>query len=275
VTTYDRVIAAPSVTCRPMSERHEYPAGVPCWVDVLVPDPAAVEDFYGDVFGWDFTDPTDNGYRVARIRGLDVVGLGQATQAMPSWNTYIRVESADAAAARAVEDGGTVLLEPIDVLPAGRLAVIADPTQAAFAVWEARDREGAQLINEPGTWQMSSLHTHEPDAAAAFYGALFGWETEPLGDATLFRLPGYVGGRSRQPLPQDVVAVMAPRELSVPPHWNVNLQVSDADLTAAAVTAQGGKVLGGPFDTPGFRNAIIADPQGAVFSISQLVVDRP
>jgi predicted enzyme related to lactoylglutathione lyase len=257
-----------------MSERHEYPAGVPCWVDVLVPDPGAVEDFYGDVFGWDFTDPADNGYRVARIRGLDVAGLGTATQAPPSWSTYIRVESVEAASERAVEDGGTLLVGPFDVLPAGRIAVIADPTQAVFAVWEAVEREGTQLINEPGTWQMSSLHTHEPEAAAAFYGALFGWETEELGGATLFRLPGYAGGRSGQPIPRDVVAVLAPRELSVPPHWNVNLHVSDADLTGEVATAQGGKVLAGPFDTPGFRNAVIADPQGAVFSVSQLVIDR-
>ena len=188
---------------------------------------------------------------------------------MPSWNTYIRVESVEAASERAVEDGGTVLVGPFDVLPAGRIAVIADPTQAVFAVWEAVDREGAQLINEPGTWQMSSLHTHDPDAAAAFYGALFGWETEPFGDATLFRLPGYVGGRSRQPVPQDVVAVMAPRELSIPPHWNVNLQVSDADLTAEAVTAQGGKVLGGPFDTPGLPQR--RDPGSA----GRGVLDQP
>jgi predicted enzyme related to lactoylglutathione lyase len=255
-----------------MSERHEYPAGVPCWTDVLVPDPDAVQDFYGDVFGWDFTDPTENGYRVARINGLDVAGVGRVESAPPSWNTYVSVESADAASERAVEDGGTLLVGPFDVPPAGRLAVIADPTQAVFAVWEARDRAGAQLINEPGTWQMSSLHSHDPDAAAAFYQALFGWEPEPLGPTTLFRLPGYVGGRSRQPIPPDVVAVMAPRELSVPPHWNVNLQVSDADLTVEAASAQGATIIAPPFDTPGFRNAVIRDPQGAVFSISQLVV---
>jgi uncharacterized protein len=257
-----------------MSERHSYPAGVPCWTDVLVPDPDAVQDFYADVFGWDFTEPTENGYRVARIRGLDVVGLGRATQAMPSWNTYIRVESVEAAAERAVEDGGTVLVEPFDVLPAGRIAVLADPTQAVFAVWEAVDREGAQLINEPGTWQMSALHTNDLEAATAFYGALFGWEAEPFGKGSLFRLPGYVGGRSRQPIPQDVVAVMAPRELRFPPYWIVNLQVSDADLTAQAVTAQGGTLIAPPFDSSGFRNAVIQDPQGAVFAISQLVVDR-
>jgi predicted enzyme related to lactoylglutathione lyase len=255
-----------------MSERHDYPAGVPCWTDVLVPDPDAVQDFYGDVFGWDFTDPIENGYRVARITGLDVAGIGRVQNAPPSWNTYIRVESADAASERAVEDGGTLLMAPFDVLPAGRIAVIADPTQAVFAVWEPRERQGAQLINEPGTWQMSSLHSHEPETAAAFYQALFGWEPEPLGPATLFRLPGYAGGRSRQPIPQDVVAVMAPRELSVPPHWNVNLQVSDVDLTVEAARAQGGTILAPPFDTPGFRNAIVGDPQGAVFSISQLVI---
>jgi uncharacterized protein len=257
-----------------MSERHAYPAGVPCWTDVLVPDPAAAEDFYGDVFGWDFTGPTGNGYRVARIRGLDVVGLGRMQAAMPSWNTYIRVESVEAVSERAIEDGGSVLVEPFDALPAGRIAVIADPTQAVFAVWEAVDREGAQLINEPGTWQMSSLHTHEPEAAAAFYGALFGWETEEYGGATLFRLPGYVGGRSRQPIPPDVVAVMAPRELRVPPHWNVNLQVSDVDLTVEVAVTQGGKAIAPPFDTPGFRNAVLQDPQGAAFSISQLVIER-
>jgi predicted enzyme related to lactoylglutathione lyase len=254
-----------------MSERHEYRAGVPCWADVLVPDPEAATAFYGDLFGWDFTDPDPTGgYRVARINGLDVAGLGQA-QAMPSWNTYIRVQSADDAAARATEAGATLLLEPLDALPAGRLAVLVDPTGAAFALWEGHAREGAQLVNEPGTWTMSSLHSPDPAAAAAFYGALFGWEPEALGPITLFRLPGYVGGRSRQPIPQDVVAVMAPPAEDVPPHWNVNLQVSDADLTAEMTGTLGGTVVAGPMDTPGFRSAVLADPQGAVFSVSQLV----
>jgi uncharacterized protein len=256
-----------------MSERHEYPAGVPCWVDVLVPDPDAVLAFYGDLFGWDFTDPGPNGYRVARVMGRDVAGLGVA-QAMPSWNTYIRVESVDAAAARAIEDGGTLLLEPTDALPAGRLAVIVDPTGAAFAIWEAREREGAELVNEAGTWAMSSLHTPDPAAASAFYGALFGWESEPRGSMTLLRLEGYIGGRAKQPVPRDVVAVMAPPAADIPPHWNVNLQVSDADLTAEMTANLGGAVIEGPFDTPGFRNAVLADPQGAVFSVSQLVFAR-
>jgi predicted enzyme related to lactoylglutathione lyase len=251
-----------------MSERQEYPAGVPCWVDVLVADPDAATAFYGDLFGWDFTDPGTNGYRVARINGLDVAGLGHA-QAMPSWNTYIRVHSVDDAAERATEAGATLLLEPIDALPAGRLAVGIDPTGAAFALWEANEREGAQLINEAGTWTMSSLHSPDPAAASAFYGAIFGWVAEPLGPVTLFRLEGYVGGRAKQPIPRDVVAVMAPPDDAIPPHWNVNLRVSDADITAEMTARLGGTVIAAPMDTPGFRSAVLADPQGAVFSVSQ------
>jgi predicted enzyme related to lactoylglutathione lyase len=253
-----------------MSERQEYPAGVPCWADVLVADPDAVTEFYGDLFGWDFTEPGPDDYRVARINGLDVAGLGRA-QAMPSWNTYIRVHSVDDAAERATEAGATLLLAPLDALPAGRLAVVIDPTGAAFGLWEANEREGAQLVNEPGTWTMSSLHSPDPAAASTFYRAMFGWEAEAMGALTLFRLEGYVGGRAKRPIPRDVVAVMAPPADDIPPHWNSNLQVSDADITAEMTARLGGTVLAGPMDTPGFRSAVLADPQGAVFSVSQLV----
>ena len=65
---------------------------------------------------------------------------------------------------------------------------------------------------------------------------------------------------------------MAPPDPSIPAHWNVNFRVSDADAIAARAAELGGSVLAEPFDTPGFRNAVIADPQGATFSISQLVL---
>ena len=75
------------------------PRRVPCWVDVLVPDPSAVEEFYGDVFGWDFTDPEP---RTATASPASAAATSSASarppQAMPSWNTYIRVESVEAAA---------------------------------------------------------------------------------------------------------------------------------------------------------------------------------
>jgi len=61
---------------------------------------------------------------------------------------------------------------------------------------------------------MSALNTRDPEGAETFYGALFGWETEVFdvgdGEIALWRLPGYVGGEREQPVPRDVVGVMAP-----------------------------------------------------------------
>jgi uncharacterized protein len=249
-----------------MSEREEYPEGVPCWVDAMVPDPEAAQAFYGGLFGWAFVE--GGAYAVARLAGRDVAGVGALEQ--PSWNTYVRVASVEAAVERATAAGGGVLVGPTDALPAGRLAVVRDPAGAAIGLWEAVGRVGARVVNEPNTWTMSSLHVVETGAAVAFYGALFGWQPEAFGPLTLFRLPGYVGGEEGQPIPRDVVAAMAPPDPNVPPHWNVNFRVADADSIAASAASLGGTVLVAPFDTPGFRNAIVADPQGAVFSISEL-----
>jgi hypothetical protein len=248
-----------------MSERVRYPAGVPCWVDTLQPDPRAALDFYGALFEWEFDGPgpmrgdPPGEYFVAQIEGRDVAGIGSlpdlGAPAVPSWNTSVRVDSADDAAEHAKAAGASLLAGPLDALPAGRLAVLVDPVSAAFCLWEARARAGAQLVNEPRTWAMSSLHTTDPERAKEFYGSLFGWQPEPFGppaaEMTLWRLPGYVGGEPQQPVPRDF--------------W-----VDDANATAEQAAGLGGKVLMPPFDAPGFRSAVVADPQGAVFSISQL-----
>jgi predicted enzyme related to lactoylglutathione lyase len=53
----------------------------------------------------------------------------------------------------------------------------------------------------------------------------------------------------------------------VPSHWNSYFAVSDADAAAARAQAAGGMVLQPPFDSPFGRIAVLADPQGAGFSI--------
>jgi predicted enzyme related to lactoylglutathione lyase len=261
-----------------MSERAEYPAGVPCWVETLQPGPHEALDFYGPLFGWEFGDPGPmpggGEYFVARTRGRDVAAVGALPPvggpAVPVWNTYVSVDDVEAATERATAAGGNVLIGPVDALPAGRLAVVIDPSGAAICLWQAGERQGAQLVNEPNTWTMSSLHTTDVHAASEFYGAVFGWEPEAFGSVTLFRLPGYEGGLEGQPVPRDVVAAMAPPNPEIPSHWNVNLRVADADATAERAAALHGTVIAAPMDTPGFRSAVLADPQGAVFSVSSL-----
>ncbi len=274
-----------------MSERRKYAPGVPCWVDTIQPDPRAALGFYGALFEWDFAGPGSTPgdppgqYFVARVKGRDVAGIGSRPSNGPpgaTWNTYVRVDSADEAVSAARRAGGSVLESPFDVPPAGRAAVLADPAGAPFCVWEPRDREGAQLVNEPRAWSMSSLHTSDPEGAKAFYGAVFGWRPEVFGaggiDMTLWRLPGYVGGEPEQPVPRDVVGVMVPAagaDRGAPPYWSVDFWVASVDAVADRAARLGGKIVVPAHDTPGFRRAAISDPHGATFWIDQLIAGPP
>jgi hypothetical protein len=88
------------------------------------------------------------------------------------------------------------------------------------------------------------------------------------------RVPGYVGGEPRQPVSRDVVGAMmsADEHDRVPPaHWGVDFWIADADAAAEKATALGGSVVAGPYDVPGFRQAVLTDPQGAAFTVSQLM----
>ena len=152
------------------------------------------------------------------------------------------------------------------------------PTRRApsSCLWEAGTRSGAEIFNEPSAYAMSALSTDHPDRAMAFYRDVFGWEADPFEPAPgmtmwLWRLPGYVGGEAGQPVPRDVVGVMAPLAASERPRWDVDFWVDDVERAAVAADAHGGRVVVAPFEIPMFRRSVLADPQGAVFSVSQLL----
>jgi hypothetical protein len=253
---------------------------------------AAARRFYGTIFGWEFDGPgpmpgdLPGEYYVARLRGREVAGIGTAPTGTggllappPAWSTHIAVASADEAARTARTAGGQVLAGPFDATPAGRLAVLQDPSGAVFCAWQAQSRQGAQLVNEPSAWAMSLLTTSDPDAARAFYGTLLGWEAEPFdagpgAETWLWRLPGYVGGEPQQPVPRDVVAAMtrgaADADAGAWANWSVDFWIADADAAAAATAELGGQVAAPPFEANGFRRTILIDPHGAALSVSQL-----
>jgi hypothetical protein len=254
-------------------------------VDTITDDLPAAVRFYGGLFGWAFAGPgptpgnPPGEYFVARVSELDVGGVGRLGGGVPApppdWTTYVAVASADGAAADARAAGGTVLLEPVDAAPAGRMAIVADPAGAAVGLWQAGRRTGAQVVNAPSAWAMSLLTTPDPDGAQAFYGRLFGWEAEAFPDGgpgvSLFRLPGYVGGEAGQPVPRDVVAaMMGLPEGSGPASWNVDFWIADAERAAADAPALGGSVVAEPHHAPPFRRAVLAAPDGATFSVSEL-----
>ena len=181
-------------------------------------------------------------------------------------------------------------MDPFDVLDAGRMAVFADPAGAVFCLWQPNDHRGAQLVNEPNTWNWSDLNTRDPKGAQNFYGAVFGWQAdaadlETLG-FTFWRLPGYgdflaMGDpdlRRRQadagvpPGFADAIAafvvIAADQAAEVAPHWSVTFAVDDTDAAAARAVELGGRVVSPPVDTPPVRRAVLADPQGAEFAVN-------
>jgi uncharacterized protein len=106
----------------------------------------------------------------------------------------------------------------------------------------------------------------DPDAAAAFYGELFGWELEdtmPPGSPGKYYM-ARIGGR-------DVAAVSSQPEGAPPAAgWNTYVWVTDADETAGKVRGAGGDVLSAPFDVgDAGRMAVFADPAGAAFCVWQ------
>jgi predicted enzyme related to lactoylglutathione lyase len=282
-----------------MLDRDGYPPGVPCWVDTSQPDPDAAADFYGGLFGWELEDAmppgSDGKYLMARIRGRDVAAISSPFQGAPPmavWNTYVWVDSADEAAEKVRDAGGQVVMEPFDVMEAGRMAVFADPEGAVFCVWQAKEHKGAQVVNEQGSVNFNGLNTRDVEGAKAFYGAVFGWETLELGPGNaMWRLAGYGDhleeknpglreGMAEMGAPpgfEDVVAALNPiadDQPEVPPHWSVTFAVDDADATAERAAELGAELVVPPMDAPWVRMTVIRDPQGATFIASQFVPEN-
>ena len=255
-----------------MSERTSHEPGTPSWVDLSTPDPEAAKRFYGGLFGWEAEEagPVEEtgGYAMFRLRGKNVAGVGPLMDPnQPAvWSTYISTDDADAAVARAKDAGAQAMVEPMEVMDAGRLAVIAHPSGGVVGLWEPARHTGAELVNEPGALAWNQLHTRDQDGATAFYNAVFGWTKADFGGAPVFNLGdrGVAGMMDMPPGTPD----------QVPAYWMTIFATDDADATAGKAADLGGQVVVPPGDIEGVgRFAVIADPQGVYFGVIALSGD--
>jgi len=251
----------------------EYASGTPSWVELSSPDPDASAAFYREVLGWDATEPgpaETGGYRMFQSAGNNVAGLmGHMQEGQPTaWMSYVSVADAEETSRKVKDAGGTVIVEPMDVTDLGRMAVFADPTGAAFGVWQPKSFPGADLVNEPVSLTWNEIQTPDIATDKAFYSSVFGWDAgrpqfEGAPDTyTVWQLDGHnVCGM------MEMVEGMFPP--GTPPHWSVCFAVADADATIAKAREHGGIVAVEPVDMPIGRFAAIVDPQGAAFTIMQ------
>jgi predicted enzyme related to lactoylglutathione lyase len=250
-----------------MGERTSHAPGTFSWVDLGTSDADGAKAFYGGLLGWEFRDvPVADSppYSMASIGGRTVAALyGKRDEQAPSaWLSYVTVEDPDAIAARAGELGGTVISEPFDVMEAGRMAVLQDPTGGVFAIWQPRANIGAELVNDVGALCLNQLNTSDPVTAQAFYAGLFGWTFQGVesGGQSYWGINN--GERLNGGMMQDT-----------PSSWLAYFTSADIDTSAAKIGELGGRVLVGPAPIPSGRIAVAADPQGAVFALFEGRID--
>jgi predicted enzyme related to lactoylglutathione lyase len=114
-----------------------------CWNELATGNVAAAKKFYGEVFGWKFTDILAGDITYTLINGddKDVGGIWSIPKESekeipPHWMSYILVEDADAALEKAVRHGATVVKATMSAGNFGSFAVFRDPTGAHIAVFQ-------------------------------------------------------------------------------------------------------------------------------------------
>lgn len=256
-----------------MTLRTHHAAGAPCWIELTTPDVEAAAVFYTGVFGWKTADvgPSAGRYQGFRCRDADVAAARVQAEVereagVPAlWTVYLAGE-ADAVVERTVAAGGSVITAPVDLLAAGRMAVLADAAGAVFGVWQAGAHTSGTLVDELGSLCWSEVVADEVAVARDFYVSVFGYETEllrPLDDHdhTVLLIEGMA-----------VAGVYRPQlhPLDAPPHWLPYIGVADVEATLLAARELGGSRATGPRDTPFGRSAVIGDPHGAHVAVMEL-----
>ena len=114
-------------------------AGAPGWFELLTRDYEATVAFYREALRWDahpMSDTPEFRYTTLGQGETMAAGIMDATGFLPEgapahWSVYFGVDDTDAALAKVVELGGSVV-RPAEDTPYGRLATATDPAGAAF-----------------------------------------------------------------------------------------------------------------------------------------------
>lgn len=256
----------------PNIDKHQ--PGSFCWIELATTDQTAAKNFYSALFGWAVNDmpmgPTDV-YTIFRLQGRDAAAgctlRPEQKGVPPHWMIYIQVDNADSAATRCTKAGGRVCAPAFDVMDAGRMAVLTDPTGATFCVWQSNRSTGIGIAGVDGTLCWADLSTPDPERAGKFYSDMFGWKLSedtdddpPSGYLHIQNGEEYIGG----------IQALAHRKAGTPAHWLPYFSTSNCDATAAKAKQLGARLYAEPMTLEDVgRFAILADPQGAAFAIFQ------
>jgi uncharacterized protein len=181
----------------------------------------------------------------------------------PAWTTYLATSDVTGTAAKIKAAGGTLLMEPMDVMGLGWMAMATDPGGAVFGLWQAGQHTGVEVANEPGSLTWNENLSRDFDGNKAFYQAVFGYEYGDMGSAGFRYATLKAGGTEVGGIGELDSGLPA----EVPARWSVYFAVEDTDAAVATVSSLGGSTVRPAWDSPYGRIAIVADRDEAVFSL--------
>ncbi|MCF3136430.1 VOC family protein [Streptomyces olivochromogenes] len=244
------------------------PEGTPCWADAMFSDVEGAKSFYGDVLGWTFGESSSEygNYTQAYVDGHAVAAVVppmQGQEGQSQWCLYFASPDAAATATRIRENGGEILMEPMQVGEFGTMCLAREPSGAVFGVWQAGVHEGFEAREVPGAYCWAEVFTREPETADPFFTTVFPYTAQQIeDDAVDFRIFNL-----------DENAVLGRMKMTeefppeVPSYINVYFAVADCDEAVAKATKLGAVLRFGPMSSPFGRFAALSDPQGANFSV--------
>ena len=237
-----------------------------CWHGVISTDTEKAQGFYESVLDWtSMTVPmgdseatmfcAKDGVPRAHLSAPEMDGI-------PShWDNYLRVEDVDATTQAAVENGGAVVVPPMDI-PVGRMSFVSAPSGAIVSLFHESDPSVEDAGEGHGSIHWTELMTTDVEADLAWVRATFGFDVEDM--------PMPQGGTYHILKSGDQMCaglMPAPVE-GMPSVWMSWVQVDDVDEVAGRVAAGGGQVHGEIMDMEGIGRMVpVCDPTGGSFGI--------
>lgn len=253
-----------------MAEVNSYTPGSFCWMELVTSNAPSAKKFYSTLFGWNPNDQSmgpDAFYTMLEVGGKSVGALygmdkDQLARGIPSqWNAYVAVGNVDEMTAKAESLGAKVVAPPFDVMDVGRMSIITDPTGAKLCLWQPKQHQGAQLIDDPGAFCWYELQTNDTDRAKEFYTKLFGWQTGGNEEYIEWKLGEKTFGG---------MIKIKPEWGPVPSNWLGYVNVPNVDATTSKAKELGGSIFVEPMEIPNTgKFSVFSDPQGAVIALYQ------
>ena len=111
-------------------------------IELMTTDLAKAKEFYGKLFSWQLEDMPMPAGTYTMIKVGEGTGGGMMKHPVPgapsAWLAYVLVDDIAAATQKAKSLGATVMKDVTEVMGAGWLSIIADPTGAVLGLWKPK-----------------------------------------------------------------------------------------------------------------------------------------